>query len=309
MGADPSKWRRDVPTFGEVRYPAVIDGVHSVYHGEEGQLEYDFVVAPGADPGAIALEVGGAQGLSLTPAGELCVLTARGRFVQPRPRVFQKDLRGRARGGRRLPPGRRPRGRLRGGGLRPGERLVIDPVLAYSSYLGGTFGDASRSIAADSDGNTYVAGWTQSAAFPTLAPYQAARRGLEDAFVAKLDPTGALVYSTYLGGARSIDGAYGVAVDAAGSAYVTGGTNSIDFPTVNAMACPACGVFVTEARAGGQRFHLHDVRRRLQQQPARDRHRGRRARERVHHRLHDLDELHDGEPHPGRRRPRAWTAS
>ncbi|MBK6459809.1 MAG: SBBP repeat-containing protein [Myxococcales bacterium] len=251
VGADPSKWRRDVPTFGEVRYPAVIDGVDLVYHGEEGQLEYDFVVAPGADPGAIALEVGGAQGLSLTPAGELCVLTARGRFVQPRPRVFQRDPSGAERevvAGYRL-VGDRAVGFEVAAYDRASE-LVIDPVLAYSSYLGGTFGDASRSIAADSDGNTYVAGWTQSAAFPTLAPYQAARRGLEDAFVAKLDPTGALVYSTYLGGA-SIDGAYGVAVDAAGSAYVTGGTNSIDFPTVNAMACPACGVFVTKLAPAG----------------------------------------------------------
>ncbi len=247
IGNDPSKWRTDVPNFGRVVYPGVLPGVDLVYHGEEGQLEYDFVVAPGADHGKIAVEVSGAKELSLTSTGDLVIHTENGALLQPRPRVYQ---RGAGRERQDVAAGYRLLGERTVGfalaSYDTSRELVIDPVLQYSTYLGGADIDRGNDIAVDGEGGAYVVGTSESVNFPRQAPLQPARAGGADVFVTRLSPAGnSLVYSTYLGGGQ-LDQGYGIAVDLAGSAYVTGRTLSTNFP-VQGPFQPAHGGGVEDA--------------------------------------------------------------
>ncbi len=247
---DPTGWRRDVPTFARVAYPEVYPGIDLVFHGREGALEYDFVVKPGGDPRRIAFTVDGGA-LALDAAGGLAVRAGGAEVRMRPPRVYQ------ARGGDATPVA--GRFTLRDGrvGVEVGafdrtQLLVIDPVLVYSTYHGGPpaspstpYGggtDRGAGIAVDAQGNAYVAGSTESPGFPVTAGAVQTALGsgpygcnfppspCADAFVTKLDPTGAVLYTTYLGGTGD-DWARGVAVDATGHAYVAGGTRSADFPT------------------------------------------------------------------------------
>jgi len=236
IGSDPAKWRTDVPTFGRVRYAEVYPGIDVIYYGNQRRLEYDFVVAPGRDARAIALEFAGAQKVEVDKAtGDLLVQVGEETVRQHAPVTYQK-----------VPgSGRRnieSRYALREGGqvgfevgeYDPSAPLIIDPVLEYSTLLGGSFSDQGRDIAVDSEGNAYVVGFP-SPDFPTANAFQDTVPGGNDLFVAKLNAAGsALVYSTYLGGSRS-DSGRGIAVDSTGSAYVTGYTSSTDFPTANAF--------------------------------------------------------------------------
>jgi hypothetical protein len=234
-GSDPGRWRKDVPTYGRVRYRAVYRGIDLVFYGKDRGLEYDFVVAPGADPGAIRLAFEGAESVELD-GGDLVLGTPVGRLRMPRPVLYQE-----AGGARReVSGGYRLEGRHVGfavGPYDPKRPLVIDPTLVYSTYLGGSSFDSAGRIAVDAAGSVYVVGTATSADFPTTpGTVQPARNGGQfDAFIAKLSPDGStLVYATYLGGS-SADLGRGIAVDAAGNAHVTGTTHSTDFPTVNAM--------------------------------------------------------------------------
>lgn len=243
FGSDPGRWQTDVPTFGRVRFREVYRGVDLVYYGDRQRLEYDFVVAPYADPKQIRLHFAGAQEVHLNPAGDLIVQTPDGALTWRRPTVYQR----RAGGAHVAVPSRfRLMRRLHGGAevafalgrydvARP---LVIDPVLLYSTYLGGSAlhgGDFANDIAVDDSGSAYITGYTGSLDFPVSASYQRGNRsgaGIT-AFVAKLDPTGAaLLYATYLGGSRQ-DNANAIAVDGSGSAYITGRAFSGDFPTTS----------------------------------------------------------------------------
>ncbi|HEU0315766.1 MAG TPA: SBBP repeat-containing protein [Solirubrobacteraceae bacterium] len=217
---------RTGPTFGAVVYRSVYPGVDLRFHGTAGQLEYDFDVAPRADPGAITVAMLGARALRLDPAGNLDVRLGASTLVEPAPRVYQE-----VGGERRTVAGRYVldgHGRV-GFALGPYDRgrpLVIDPTVR----LGGA-ADAGRAIAVDRAGATYVTGDTSSAAFPSVHPVAGRHPGAGvEAFVTKLDPAGRVVYSTYLGGAHYTSGR-GIAVDATGDPYVTGATNSTDFPT------------------------------------------------------------------------------
>jgi hypothetical protein len=242
-GKDPGKWRRAVPTYAKVEYRNVYPGVHLVYYGNQRQLEYDFVVSPGADPKTIALGFEGVRGLAIDDTGDLVLKVGDGEIRQHKPVVYQESQ-----GRREAVPARYVVGRPGQVGFEVGaydtsRALVIDPVLVYSTYLGGTGPEGSgdpRAIAVDSSGSVYVTGTTASLDFPvTTAAYDATINGTWDAFVAKLDPTGSfLVYSTYLGGSRDEYG-YGIAVDASGSAYVTGTTDATDFPTTAGSFQPA----------------------------------------------------------------------
>ncbi len=255
LGNDPSRWRTDIPNFGRVVYPGVLPGVDLVYHGKEGQLEYDFVVAPGADSKEIAMEVSGAKELSLTSTGDLVIHTENGVLLQPRPRVYQLEASGETQevaAGYRL-IGRRSVGFEVAAYDRTRE-LVIDPVLSYSTYLGGGDDDRAQTVAVDGTGNAYLAGRAGSTNFPTQGPFQAARSGPADAFVAKLNAAGnTLVYSTYLGGSGA-DRVTSVAVDATGNAHVTGETSSADFPTQGPFQAARSGstdAFVVKLSANG----------------------------------------------------------
>jgi hypothetical protein len=236
LGRDPGRWLTDVPTYAAVAYAGVYPGIDLLLHGREGALEYDLVVAPGADPDAITLAFDGARRLELDRHGDLVLHTAAGEVRHRRPRVYQE-----VDGARREVAGRwveRGRGRLgfavaRYDRTRP---LVIDPVLSYGTYLGGSALDEGFAVAVDASGAVYVTGDTASVDFPTApGAFAPTFGGAFDVFVTKLDPAGALVYSTYLGGRRD-DEAFGIAVDASGAAYLTGMTSSADFPVTPGAA-------------------------------------------------------------------------
>ncbi|HVF55990.1 MAG TPA: SBBP repeat-containing protein [Pyrinomonadaceae bacterium] len=238
-GNDPARWRTNVPTFGRVRYSEVYPGIDLVYYGNQKQLEYDFVVAPGRDARAVSLQFEGADKVEVDARGDLLLTLGDDVIRQPKPVVYQEVA-----GARRAIEGGYAVGTNGRVGFAIGEYdarlpLVIDPVLVYSTYLGGSGGDQGLHIAVDSAGSAYIVGFTGSTNFPTANAVQAANGGVGggfgDAFVSKLNPAGnALVYSTYLGGSGSEQGR-GIAVDSAGSAYVTGVTNSTNFPTANAF--------------------------------------------------------------------------
>jgi hypothetical protein len=232
-GRDPARWVTQAAHYGRVRQTGVYPGIDLVYYGQQRQLEYDFVVAPGHDPGRIVMAFAGARTRHVDAAGNLVLATAVGDVVQQRPRVYQmrQGRRVAVAGGYRLLADNRVGFRL--GAYDRGQPLVIDPVLAYSGTLGGASNDWLRGIAIDRAGNAYVAGETQSADFPVTGTQ--VKPGGNDIFVSKLNPAGtALYYSNYIGG-TSADGAYAIAVDAAGSAYVTGETWSNDFPLLGAV--------------------------------------------------------------------------
>jgi hypothetical protein len=232
IGNDPAKWRTGMPTYARVRYQALYPGIDLVYYGNQRQLEYDFVVAPGAHPQAITLAFEGADELEVDARGDLVLHTAAGALRHRKPVIYQEIDGVR----REIPGGYVSKGRHHVGfqvAAYDVERpLIIDPTLVFSTYLGGSSFESALGIAIDGAGNAYVVGGTQSADFPTTpGALLTTLNGGFDAFVAKLDPTGsALVYATYLGG-NNIDQSSGIAVDGAGNAYVSGSTQSRDFPT------------------------------------------------------------------------------
>ncbi len=243
IGNEPAKWHTDVPHYARVQYEGVYPGIDLVWYGNQRQLEYDFVVAPGADPGRIQVAYEGVESVGVDGSGELVLRTALGEVRQQRPRVYQEI------GGKRVEVGARysllARNRVTFELAKYDRKreLRIDPlVLVYSTYLGGSLEDRGQGIAVDEAGSAYVAGFTLSTNFPTSSPYQgpqAVNNGEYDAFVTKLLVAGSsLVYSTYLGGTApnsrsSRDSqAFGIAVDVSGSAYVTGLTYSTNFPTL-----------------------------------------------------------------------------
>src|SRR5216683_2256933 len=254
LGNDPQNWRTNVPTNAKVRYQGVYRGVYLVYYGNQQQLEYDFIVAPSADPRTIRLAIAGAKKLELGPSGDLVLSTAAGEVRLHKPIVYQQ-----AGGIREEIAGRYVlRGKCQIGfevaTYDASKPLIIDPVLSYSTYLGGSAGDSGNAIAVDASGNAYVTGETSSTNFPTKNPSQSASGGGADAFVAKLDPTGStLVYSTYLGGSGGESG-NGIAVDSSGNAYATGNTLSTNFPTKNPLQAASGGArdaFVAKLNAAG----------------------------------------------------------
>jgi hypothetical protein len=234
-GNDPAKWRTNVPTYAKVKYEGIYPGIDLVYYGNQRQLEYDFIVAPGADPRRIAFDVSGAKQIRQDGNGELVFKVGEGEIRWHKPVVYQERD-----GARQLVAARYAMTDTncvafelaKYDASRP---LYIDP-LVYSTYLGSSGGDQDNSIAVDNAGNVYVTGSTQATDFPTMNPLQPTYGGGSyDAFVTKINPTGsALVYSTYLGGS-GLDWGQGIAVDNAGNAYVTGFTRSTDFPTMNPL--------------------------------------------------------------------------
>ncbi len=230
LGNDRAQWRTDIPTFGKVRLERIYRGIDLVYHGNGRNLESDFVVSPGANPTAIQLAFRGQTSVRLDADGSLVLSLPDGELRQHRPVAYQETGDGRrevdctyrldARGEVRFEVGPYDRRRT----------LVIDPVLAYSGRLGGSGADGVQGVAADSSGNVYVVGNTQSTDFPALNAIRGTLDGYQDAFVTKINAAGTdVLYSTYLGGDGWDDGA-AIAVDAAGSAWVTGKTSSSNFP-------------------------------------------------------------------------------
>jgi hypothetical protein len=241
IGNDPAKWHTSISTYAKVRYTDIYPGIDLVYYGNQRQLEYDFVVAPAADPQLIRLRLNGANQLHLPANGNLVVTAAHGTLIFHKPLVYQMvdGQRHPVSGDFKLVTQHTVGFRL--GHYDHARPLVIDPVLMYSTYLGGSGTDAAQAIAVDAAGNVYVAGQT-STDFPvTPGAFQTTDNGAAanpaNAFITKLNPTGtALVYSTYLGGSgtqNGTDSATGIAVDSSGNAYVTGNAYSTNFPVTS----------------------------------------------------------------------------
>lgn len=282
VGNDPRHWRAGITNYGRVRYRNLYRGIDLLFYGNPQQLEYDFLVAPGANPRAITLEFDGAGRLRIAANGDLVLDTPAGEVRHQQPLVYQ-ELNGirQSVAGRYMIKGR---GRIgfHIGAYDKSRPLIIDPVIIYSTCFGGTraaFDQPSyvnvRDMALDAAGNTYIAGETAALDMPTTpGAFQNVNRtvgqhdngnGNTDAFIAKFDPTGKLVYSTYLGGAN-VELAYGLGVDATGNAYLAGMTSSGDYPSTPGAfrsRCAGCAfkypfeefeVFVSKLDATGTRL-------------------------------------------------------
>ena len=257
IGNDPAQWRSEIPTFGRVKYGNIWPGIDLAYHGNRRQLEYDFIVAPHANPNTIKLGFAGARKMRVDRNGDLVLQLPGGELRTRKPLAYQEVAGVKSIVTAGYVVTSRNKVGIRLGAYDPSLALVIDPTVAYSTYLGNqNFG---QGIAVDAAGNAYVTGYTLSTDFPTTAgafqPVKGDSGSFYDAFVTKLDPAGsALVYSTYLGGGNN-DVSYAIAVDDAGAAYVTGYTFSSDFPiTAGAFQTTFVGLvdaFVTKLNPAG----------------------------------------------------------
>jgi hypothetical protein len=267
IGNDPAKWHRDIPQFARVSYENVYPGVDLVYYGNQGRLEYDFKVAPGADPKQVALRFEASRKLRLDAQGNL--LLGNGVRLEA-PHVYQKvGDHERSVPGRFALTGNRVTFEI--GDYDRSRVLIIDPTLGFSTFLGGSGDEACSSpailnlpspppgcpaVAVDPALNIYIAGSTTSTDFPGApSPVQpGGNAGEADVFITKLDPTGAtILFSTYLGGDK-IDTPAGVGVDSALNVAVAGTTTSDNFPTSSPFQGPQSGthVFVSEVDSAGQ---------------------------------------------------------
>ena len=238
VGNDPGRWRTDIPHYARVRYREVYRGVDLVFYGNPGQVEYDFIVAAGADPGQIRLEFGGVERLQLDGDGNLHLRGSHGEVVQQAPLTYQEV------GGTRQPiAGEYTLLAANQVGFRVGEYdrslpLVLDPVMEYGRFFGGSKEDEVLSLAVDRAGNAYLTGETSSPDLPVTTgalPHKPAAFQTEGntlAFVAKVDATGRLIYCTYLGGSKTAVG-HNIKIDAQGNAYIGGRTEANDFPLKN----------------------------------------------------------------------------
>ena len=234
VGSDPKKWRSGISTYAKVKYPEIYPGIDLVYYGNQQELEFDFIVAPGADPRLIALSFEGADRLEVGWQGELS-LHLGGRVIQwHKPVVYQEA------NGRREEISCRYVFDEQGlvgfdvAAYDPARPLIIDPVMVYSTFLGGGGLDVAECIAVNSAGNAFVCGETASINFPTRFPVDAAANGLSDVFVTRLGTNGGgLAFSTYLGGSADEVG-LAIAVDRNNLVYVAGQTSSGNFPRLNA---------------------------------------------------------------------------
>lgn len=268
VGNNPSQWQTGMATFARLRVEQLYPGVNLTYYGNQRQLEYDLAIAPGVNPDAIQIRFGGVDKTSIGAQGELILALGKDEIDQPKPVIYQviNGQRQVVSGGYRLVDAHtvafaigKYDGRL---------PLVIDPVLSFSTYFGGNGNDTAWSVALDTNGFIYIAGDTLSSQFPTNSRpngYQTNFSGggiTGDAFVAKFDNQGSnLVYFTFLGG-NADDQANSIFVNGSGDAFVTGFTDSANFPTTtNALSRTISGIstpagysidaFVAELNPGG----------------------------------------------------------
>jgi hypothetical protein len=237
IGNDPKKWHTDVPSYTRVKYAGIYPGVDLIFYGNQRRLEYDFVVAPGADPEAIALKVDGARKIRVNSGGDLVLNVPGGEVLLQKPVVYQQVKGERREIASSYVIGTDHRVTFAVADYERSEPLVLDPVLNYSTYLGGSGDDSGVAIAVDAAGDAFIAGQTRSTDFPpgahgAVRPSPAGNMGAS--FVAELNPAGTqLLYSSYLAGTTSnaFEQAFGIAVDTSGKIYVAGLTYAIDFPT------------------------------------------------------------------------------
>lgn len=255
---DSSQWHTNISNYRKVQYRDIYPGIDLVYYGNQRQLEHDFIVNPGADPKKIRFSFKGAKEVFIDKDGNLALSTDSGSLLLRQPVVYQEI------DGKRKPvSGQYVRSDANEVGFDLGaydrkEKLVIDPVLVYSTYFGGSQRNYINGIAADAEGNAYITGYTSSADFPLSNPIffsPPKKPGNQLGFVSKISADGqTLIYSTYLGSQTGSVLCFGIAVDRQGSAYTTGNTSAKDFPVVNAFQSKRLGprsAFVTKLNATG----------------------------------------------------------
>jgi hypothetical protein len=246
VGKDPRNWRKNVPTYAKVRSSQVYPGVDLVYYGNHRELEYDFVVAPHADPSLIQLSIDDAEKLSLDSVGGVVLQTNGMTLRMQKPLIYQihNQIRQEVAGRFRIAGPNQLRFDI--GDYDNSKPLIIDPVLSYATYLSGMSNEVATSIQVDSAGNTYITGSTYSPDFPAVGPLgqpgPSVNRAMGDAFVTKLNAAGtAVIFSSFLSG-NNLDRGNALALDPGGNIYVTGETLSTDFPVVNPLhsTCDNC---------------------------------------------------------------------
>lgn len=256
IGNDPDKWYTDVPNYSAVVYEDVYPGINLKYYGNGKQMEYDFIVSPGADPSQIEVQYEGAKSISVDSQGRLIVETEWGFVTEKQPVIYQNID-----GQRNFVSGEYTLKEDNSFGFEFTQDydrnlpIVIDPVLSFSTYLGGSADETCFDIAVDKNSSPYIVGYTSSGDYPTQNPYQADTASSTDIFVTKFSSDGStLEYSTFLGGTLSDNGLC-IAVDTAGNAYISGRTYSTDFPTKNAFQAAYGGgimdAFLTKIGSAG----------------------------------------------------------
>src|SRR5687768_1071761 len=250
IGNDPAKWRRNVPTYRKAYFKDVYPGIDVVYYGQQRELEYDFVVAAGANAKLIRFSVEGADQIRLDKTGKLLLGLKHGEVSLHKPVIYQLDENGSRCEvkGTYVINGNEVRFKIQR--FDSSKPLVIDPVLSYSTLLGSSSNDTAFGIAVDSQGNAYVTGTTDGTTFPTTPGAFKSTSTRSGAFVTKLNATGSsLIYSTYLNGVDGTTNGLGIAVDSAGNAHVTGNTSASDFPIVNGLKTNSNFFKTTDAAA------------------------------------------------------------
>ncbi len=234
IGNQPTAWKQGVPVSASVVYESIYPHIDLTYYAQGQALEYDLIVNPGGDPAQIKLRIDGAESIEITDDGELLCKTPFGTALHKHPFVYQEGKSGRNAitcAYRKI--GKRTLTVEVTGDYNRKLPLVVDPEIAFSTFLGGSSYDEGWGVAVDNEGYVYVAGLTASTDFPNEPPMSPASFPV-NIFVSKIAPGGNdLIYSTYIGG-NDYDGATNIAVDAVGNAYLTGETKSDDFPTVAA---------------------------------------------------------------------------
>ncbi len=258
-GSDPANWHNNIPTYAAIRYESLYQGIDLKYSGTDGFLKREFIVSPGSDPASILIAIDGINSLEYVDDGSIRIDTPIGILIDEAPIAYQEI------NGNNVPV--EVHYRLQDGhtvGFEVGQYdgqypLVIDPVLLFSSFLGGARNEQGNSIAIDSADNAYVTGFTQSTNFPVVLPAINGTKpdgsiSKKDIFVTKVDTINYVkLYSTYIGGSGN-DAGNGIAVDSSGAAYLIGDTTSTNFPLVNPIKATLNGtqdVFALKINSSG----------------------------------------------------------
>jgi len=237
-GNNQKKWQKNIPIYKKIVYKDIYPNIDILFYGNQSKLEYDIFVKPGANPSIIKFKCEGIKKLTTNKRGELVAELPSGKvLIQEKPVIYQQigDKKVKIKGNYSiLQKNNEFYFRFNIESYNKKYPLIIDPVLNFSTYFGGTQDDYGMGIAVDSRGYIYITGDTNSTDLPAKNGYQQTQEGVYDIFVTKLSPTGNLIYSTYLGGSYGDHSFGGIAVDLNGNVYITGYTSSSDFPTKNA---------------------------------------------------------------------------
>lgn len=251
LSNDKKQWQANVENFAKIKYQNVYPGIDVVYYGTQRQLEYDFIVAPYADPKLINLAFVEAENLTINNDGNLVIIANNQELYKKKPYIYQEvnGIKKQIVSSYIIKENKEVSFQL--GDYDTSKPLIIDPMIGYSTYLGGTGSDFSNAIAVDNTGNAYIVGYTESANFPTNNPQQRTLSGKNDLFISKLNASGSsLTFSTYIGG-NDEDFGNAIAIDSKGNVYVAGYTFSSNFPTVSAFQSKNGN---TIANSGGDAF-------------------------------------------------------